>query len=145
MPDRFLDHSQQDDESTSWWPRLKLRATDRRLIVGLREEVRSLRAEVVLWQQRMETLLMAIRPEIQAILDKITPLTDALQKLEAHVNDEDNQITELKAKVDAGNKLSDDEVAALADAAGKLQSLATDAVAKSAPVVAAAASASTTG
>lgn len=76
-----------------------------------------------------EKIAMAIRPEIQAVLDAINGLSAPLAALEAAQTAELAQIKDLTDKVAAGGQLSDDEKSALTGAVTNLQSITANVVA----------------
>lgn len=91
--------------------------------------------------QLPEKIIMAIRPEIQALLDAIGPLVTAVQNLETQTAAETATIADLTAKVASGATLSPEEVTALAGAAKTVSDLTAGVIAAAQPVPAAAAAA----
>lgn len=86
-----------------------------------------------------EKIVMALRPEIQAVVDAITALGPPLAALEAAQTDEMAKIKELTDKVNAGGQLTDEEKAALSGAVSTVQTLTANVIAATpAPAVVAA-------
>lgn len=91
--------------------------------------------------KQTETIIMAVRPEIQAVVDAIKTLADPLAAVQAAQSDEMAQIKDLTAKVASGGQLSDDEKTALTGAVATVSDIHDRLVAATpAPAVAAAAS-----
>lgn len=116
----------------SWYHR-RLHPDDRVLIQNVWVALATMQSKLV----KLENEIMAIRPEIQAVLDAVSSLQAPLEALEAAQSAELAQIADLTAKVAAGGQLSDDEKAALTGAVSVLQTTVAGVVAATpAPTVA---------